>query len=148
MNLKPLGCALAALLVLWPSLPRAAQEAPGNVPREGKEVLTPSGLRYTDLKVGQGDEARPGRIVEIHYTGWLEGGARFDANQDSDPPLKFKLGEGQVIKGWDEGIAGMKVGGKRRLIVPADLGYGQQGAGSVVPPDATLRYEIELLSVR
>ena len=112
-----------------------------------KEIVTASGLKYVDLKVGEGDEAKAGKVVEVHYTGWLENGTKFDSSHDRGEPLKFKLGVGQVIKGWDEGVAGMRVGGKRKLIIPAALGYGKQGAGGVIPPNANLVFEVELLSL-
>jgi FKBP-type peptidyl-prolyl cis-trans isomerase len=113
-----------------------------------REVVTPSGLRYLDLKVGQGDEAVPGKIVEVQYTGWLEDGTKFDSSKDRNQPFRFPLGAGHVIRGWDEGVAGMKVGGKRRLTIPAELGYGARGAGGVIPPNATLEFEVELLGVK
>ncbi|MBV8199983.1 MAG: FKBP-type peptidyl-prolyl cis-trans isomerase [Acidobacteria bacterium] len=113
----------------------------------GKEIVTPSGLKYTDLKVGAGAEAKAGDAVQVHYTGWLVDGTKFDSSRDSNRPFRFKLGAGQVIKGWDEGVAGMKVGGKRKLTIPPELGYGRQGAGSVIPPGATLIFEVELLGV-
>ena len=114
----------------------------------GREVITPSGLRYVDLRLGQGDEAATGKIVEVHYVGWLEDGTRFDSSRDQDRPLTFRLGAGDAIKGWDEGLVGMKVGGKRKLVIPPVLGFGRQGVGSVVPPNAILYYEFELLGVR
>jgi FKBP-type peptidyl-prolyl cis-trans isomerase FkpA len=113
-----------------------------------QETTTPSGLKYTDLAVGQGEEARPGKTVEVHYTGWLTNGTKFDSSLDRNRPFSFHLGAGQVIRGWDEGVAGMKVGGKRRLTIPPDLGYGARGAGGVIPPNATLVFEVELLGVK
>jgi FKBP-type peptidyl-prolyl cis-trans isomerase len=113
----------------------------------GKEIVTPSGLKYTDLKTGAGAEAKAGDAVQVHYTGWLVDGTKFDSSRDSNRPFRFKLGAGQVIKGWDEGVAGMRVGGKRKLIIPPELGYGRQGAGSVIPPGATLVFEVELLGI-
>jgi FKBP-type peptidyl-prolyl cis-trans isomerase len=113
----------------------------------GKEVVTASGLKYVDLKVGEGDEARSGKVIELHFTGWLENGTKFESSRDRGEPLKFKLGVGTVIKGWDEGLAGMRVGGKRKLLVPSALGYGKQGAGGLIPPNANLVFEVELLSV-
>jgi len=112
-----------------------------------KEVVTPTGLKYVDLKIGTGAEAKAGNVVEVHYTGWLTDGTKFDSSRDRNEPLRFKLGVGQVIKGWDEGVAGMKVGGKRKLTIPPELGYGKQGAGGVIPPGATLVFEVELLGV-
>jgi FKBP-type peptidyl-prolyl cis-trans isomerase len=113
----------------------------------GRETVTPSGVRYVDLQLGQGDEAQLGKIVEVHYIGWLEDGTRFDSSRD-EHPFTFRLGAGDAIKGWDEGLLGMKVGGKRKLTIPPELGFGKQGIGSVVPPNATLYYEFELLGVR
>jgi FKBP-type peptidyl-prolyl cis-trans isomerase FkpA len=113
-----------------------------------KEVTTPSGLRYTDVQPGEGAEAKAGSVVAVHYTGWLEDGTKFDSSRDRNDPFRFKLGVGQVIKGWDEGVAGMKVGGKRKLLIPPELGYGKAGAGGVIPPNAQLVFEVELLEVR
>jgi FKBP-type peptidyl-prolyl cis-trans isomerase len=114
----------------------------------GPEVVTPSGVRYVDLRVGSGDEAQAGKIVEVQYVGWLGDGTRFDSSRDRDRPFTFRLGAGDALKGWDEGLAGMKVGGKRKLIIPPDLGFGKRGVGSVVPPGSILFYEFELLGVR
>ena len=112
----------------------------------------PDGLKYTDTLVGTGAIATPGHSVSVHYTGWLyENGAKgkkFDSSLDRGQPFSFKLGAGQVIKGWDEGVAGMKVGGKRKLTIPPDLGYGARGAGGVIPPNATLMFDVELLAVK
>ncbi|MGD9615899.1 MAG: FKBP-type peptidyl-prolyl cis-trans isomerase [Alphaproteobacteria bacterium] len=111
----------------------------------------PSGLKYTDEKVGTGDEAVRGKRVTVHYTGWLynngEKGKKFDSSVDRGEPFSFNLGAGQVIPGWEQGVAGMKVGGKRTLIIPASLGYGARGAGGVIPPNATLIFDVELLKV-
>ena len=116
-----------------------------------KAVTTKSGLKYVDLKVGTGAEAVKGMTVTVHYTGWLyvdgKRGAKFDSSVDRGTPFDFPLGGGQVIKGWDEGVAGMKIGGKRELFIPPDLGYGARGAGNVIPPNATLDFEVELLKV-
>ena len=117
-------------------------------PMPPKEVTTPSGLRYTDVETGEGAEAKPGNVVAVHYTGWLEDGKKFDSSRDRNDPFRFKLGAGQVIKGWDEGVAGMKVGGKRKLLIPPELGYGKRGAGGVIPPDAELHFDVELLGVQ
>lgn len=110
---------------------------------------TPSGLHYEDTVVGNGDEAKSGHHVHVHYTGWLyndgQQGAKFDSSRDRGQPFAFSLGAGQVIKGWDEGVAGMKIGGQRTLIIPAALGYGARGAGGVIPPNATLKFDVELL---
>ena len=119
---------------------------------QSKTITTDSGLKYTDHNVGTGDEAVKGAAVEVHYTGWLyEDGTRgkkFDSSVDRGKPFSFSLGAGQVIRGWDEGVEGMKVGGKRELIIPAELGYGARGAGGgLIPPNATLDFEVELLKV-
>jgi FKBP-type peptidyl-prolyl cis-trans isomerase len=116
--------------------------------KEKKEVTTESGLKYTDLKEGEGAAAKKGDTVEVHYTGWLTNGKKFDSSVDRKEPFTFKLGAGKVIKGWDEGVAGMKVGGKRKLTIPPELAYGKRGAGDVIPPDATLIFEVELLKIR
>src|SRR5215813_660516 len=115
----------------------------------GEKVKLPSGLQYEDLKVGDGKEAKTGDTVSVHYTGWLaENNKKFDSSHDSGKPFTFELGAGRVIKGWDEGVAGMKVGGKRKLFIPAKLGYGPRGAGDDIPPNADLVFEVELLDVQ
>jgi len=116
--------------------------------KEEKVITTKSGLKYVELKEGTGDEAKAGQIVEVHYTGWLKDGTKFDSSKDRNEPFKFPLGAGRVIKGWDEGVAGMKVGGKRKLIIPPELGYGKRGAGNTIPPDAELTFEVELLGIK
>jgi FKBP-type peptidyl-prolyl cis-trans isomerase len=105
------------------------------------------GLEIQDLKVGDGAEAVKGKKVSVHYTGWLTNGTKFDSSLDRGKPFQFQLGAGQVIQGWDQGVAGMKIGGKRKLTIPPDLGYGARGAGGVIPPNATLVFEVELLGV-
>ena len=114
-------------------------------------ITTPSGLQYEDTAVGSGAEARAGQHVSVHYTGWLytEGvkGAKFDSSKDRGDPFRFHLGAGMVIQGWDEGVQGMQVGGTRLLQIPADLGYGARGAGGVIPPNATLLFEVDLIKV-
>jgi len=111
-------------------------------------ITTASGLKYEDLTVGSGAEAVAGKTVSVHYTGWLENGTKFDSSLDRGEPFQFQLGAGEVIAGWDEGVAGMKVGGKRRLMIPSNLGYGARGAGGVIPPNATLIFEVELLAIK
>jgi FKBP-type peptidyl-prolyl cis-trans isomerase FkpA len=113
-----------------------------------KVVTTKSGLKYEDLTEGTGAEAKKGDTVEVHYTGWLTNGKKFDSSKDRNEPFSFKLGAGMVIKGWDEGVAGMKVGGKRKLMIPPELGYGARGAGNVIPPNAELVFEVELLKIK
>ena len=114
-------------------------------------TTTDSGLQYEDTTVGDGAEATKGQNVSVHYTGWLynngEQGAKFDSSRDRNDPFEFALGAGMVIKGWDEGVQGMKIGGQRTLIIPAALGYGARGAGGVIPPNATLKFDVELLKV-
>ncbi len=113
----------------------------------GKRVKTRSGLIYQDLVVGKGASPVTGKKVRVHYTGWLKDGTKFDSSLDRGEPYSFVIGKGEVIKGWDEGVKSMKVGGKRRLIIPPQLAYGKKGAGGVVPPNATLIFEVELLDV-
>jgi peptidylprolyl isomerase len=114
----------------------------------GGEVTTPSGLKYVDEVVGTGDSPKSGQTVKVHYTGTLEDGTKFESSLDSGQPYSFRIGTSAVIKGWDEGIMTMKVGGKRKLIIPPKLGYGAAGSGSKIPPNATLIFEIELLNVK
>jgi peptidylprolyl isomerase len=138
-------CALAAFMpVLFLDAPMArAQET---------AVTTPSGLQVKDSKVGDGASPAPGQICVMHYTGWLyengQKGRKFDSSLDRGEPFEFPIGTGRVIKGWDEGVATMKVGGKRTLIIPPELGYGARGAGGVIPPNATLIFDVELLDIR
>jgi FKBP-type peptidyl-prolyl cis-trans isomerase FkpA len=108
---------------------------------------TPSGLIIEDVTVGEGTVAAAGQKVTVHYTGWLTNGTKFDSSKDRNDPFDFPLGGGRVIKGWDEGVQGMKVGGKRKLTIPPALGYGARGAGGAIPPNATLVFEVELLGV-
>ncbi|MGB9080211.1 MAG: FKBP-type peptidyl-prolyl cis-trans isomerase [Desulfuromonadaceae bacterium] len=132
---------LAALLAV-PAF--AAQEAKkGN----GKTVTTASGLKYVDVVVGKGASPTAGKTVKVHYTGTLENGKKFDSSVDRNEPFSFTIGVGQVIPGWDEGVMTMKVGGKRKLIIPSKLGYGARGAGGTIPPNATLLFDVELLDV-
>ena len=110
-------------------------------------TTTASGLIYEEVTVGAGAEAASGQRVTVHYTGWLTNGTKFDSSKDRDDPFEFQLGQGQVIAGWDEGVAGMKVGGTRKLTIPPALGYGARGAGGVIPPNATLIFDVELLEI-
>ena len=112
------------------------------------QITTPSGLQYEDIETGTGPTAQSGQKAKVHYTGWLTNGQKFDSSKDRNDPFEFTLGAGQVIRGWDEGVAGMKVGGKRKLTIPPALGYGTRGAGGVIPPNADLIFEVELLGVR
>lgn len=111
-------------------------------------TTTDSGLQYIDEKVGEGDYPMEGEMVTVHYTGTLTDGSKFDSSLDRNQPFSFVIGVGQVIKGWDEGVISMKPGGKRKLIIPAELGYGKNGAGDVIPPDATLIFDVELIKIR
>jgi len=111
-------------------------------------VTTSSGLKYIDVVVGDGVSPENGQQVTVHYTGTLEDGTKFDSSRDRGQPFTFQIGVGQVIKGWDEGVSSMKIGGRRTLIIPPDLGYGSRGAGGVIPPNATLVFDVELLSVK
>lgn len=131
---------LAALLVL------CSCEGPTHV--SGPGVTTASGLKYWDLRVGTGTAAEPGKKVVVHYTGWLTNGKKFDSSVKRYRPFVFTLGTGNVIRGWDEGIVGMKAGGKRQLSIPPSLAYGSKGAPPDIPPDATLIFDVELLEVR
>ncbi|HEY8246042.1 MAG TPA: FKBP-type peptidyl-prolyl cis-trans isomerase [Hyphomicrobium sp.] len=144
--------AVAALALFALSAAIACAAVTPTRAQEGKTMTTTSGLTIADTKVGTGAEARPGNSCVMHYTGWLyEGGAKgtkFDSSLDRGEPFEFPLGAGRVIKGWDEGVAGMKVGGKRTLIIPPQLGYGARGAGGVIPPNATLMFDVELLDVK
>lgn len=114
----------------------------------GELTTTASGLKYEDIEGGTGAVAKSGQKAKVHYTGWLTSGQKFDSSKDRNDPFEFTLGAGQVIKGWDEGVAGMKVGGKRKLTIPPELGYGARGAGGVIPPNSELIFEVELLGVR
>lgn len=140
------GTAAAAIGALLVSVVTAAC---GGGDGDG-EVTTPSGLKYIDIKEGSGDSPKTGQTVVVHYTGWLQSdGTKFDSSLDRGEPFEFTIGVGQVITGWDEGVATMKLGGKRRLIIPPELAYGERGAGGgVIPPNATLTFEVELLAIR
>ncbi|MCM2307265.1 MAG: FKBP-type peptidyl-prolyl cis-trans isomerase [Sulfuritalea sp.] len=111
------------------------------------QITTASGLVFEEIIVGEGAEAFAGQMVTVHYTGWLTDGSKFDSSKDRNDPFRFALGRGQVIGGWDEGVQGMKIGGTRKLTIPPALGYGARGAGGVIPPNATLVFEVELLGL-
>ena len=140
------ACVVLALAILA-AIPLERSDAATN-----QVIEMPNGLKYTDTKAGDGATAASGNKVSVHYTGWLYNngakGAKFDSSVDRGQPFQFTLGAHQVIAGWDEGVAGMKVGGKRTLIIPPELGYGARGAGGVIPPNATLMFDVELLGVQ
>ena len=147
MILIRFACAVLALAIVAAATPlRRANTAANQV------IEMPNGLKYTDTKTGDGATATSGNKVSVHYTGWLYNngakGAKFDSSVDRGQPFQFTLGAHQVIAGWDEGVAGMKVGGKRTLIIPPELGYGSRGAGGVIPANATLMFDVELLGVQ
>jgi FKBP-type peptidyl-prolyl cis-trans isomerase len=123
----------------------APAEQPVAAPTPTEEVTE---LKIEDMVVGTGAEAVSGKTVSVHYTGWLTDGTKFDSSVDRGTPFEFQLGQGRVIRGWDEGVAGMKIGGKRKLTIPPEMGYGANGAGGVIPPNATLVFDVELLGVR
>ncbi|MCC6850184.1 MAG: FKBP-type peptidyl-prolyl cis-trans isomerase [Deltaproteobacteria bacterium] len=143
---------VAALAVGCERSQEAGRDAGAPAEKAGTMVenleTTPSGLQYVDLERGAGASPQKGQTAVVHYTGWLVDGKKFDSSKDRGQPFTFAVGRGQVIKGWDEGVATMKVGGVRKLVIPPDLGYGARGAGGVIPPNATLTFEVELLEVR
>jgi FKBP-type peptidyl-prolyl cis-trans isomerase len=128
--------------------PKAEKKPAGPTKVSGKPITTGSGLQYWDIQVGTGAVAGASKKVKVHYTGWLLDGKEFDSSLDAGEPIEFELGTGQVIKGWDQGIVGMKVGGKRQLRIPPELGYGARGAGSAIPPNSTLIFDVELVGVK
>ena len=137
-----------ALLTAICSLFATAASAQGPTKVTGSGNGMTGGLQYWDIKVGTGAVAKAGQKVSVHYTGWLTNGKKFDSSVDRNEPFEFPIGQHKVIAGWDEGVATMKVGGKRTLIIPPDLGYGARGAGGVIPPNATLIFDVELLAVK
>jgi peptidylprolyl isomerase len=155
MTISRRATMLALVAALTIGCERAQDAGPGPGASGGKASTmadsmetTPSGLQYVDTKVGTGASPQKGQTAVVHYTGWLVDGKKFDSSKDSGQPFSFAVGRGEVIKGWDEGVATMKVGGTRKLVIPPDLGYGARGAGGVIPPNATLTFEVELLEIR
>jgi FKBP-type peptidyl-prolyl cis-trans isomerase FkpA len=146
------GAAFVLLAFSAPADEKKPAPAPAKDKKESKMKTTPSGLQYEDTKEGTGASPKTGQTCVMHYTGWLwENGAKgkkFDSSLDRGQPFEFPLGQGRVIKGWDEGVATMKIGGKRTLLIPPGLGYGARGAGGVIPPNATLLFEVELVGVK
>jgi peptidylprolyl isomerase len=149
---RPGTVAAFAIMTALTGVVAEGMSSPATAQVAGKSVTTASGLQITDTKVGSGASPKPGQICVMHYTGWLyEGGAKgakFDSSLDRGTPFEFPIGRQRVIPGWDEGVASMKVGGKRTLIIPPALGYGARGAGGVIPPNATLIFDVELLDVK
>ena len=144
---------LLAVAVIIPACTQKESKQPAEATQQGAAtqpagtVTTPSGLGYVDVVPGTWKSPAPGKQVKVHYTGWLENGTKFDSSVDRSEPFIFTIGVGQVVPGWDEGVMSMKVGGKRKLIIPPQLGYGESGAGGVIPPNATLIFDVELLDV-
>jgi peptidylprolyl isomerase len=139
--------ALLSAVCVMPALAAAEKAKSAEKSVAAKQVITASGLKYVDVKVGNGASPIKGKQVKVHYTGTLENGKKFDSSVDRNEPFSFVIGVGQVIPGWDEGVMSMKVGSKRKLIIPSKLGYGAAGAGGVIPPNATLLFDVELLEV-
>ncbi len=143
--MRKVCCLSLALAAVWMSQLATSPGAAGE--KKEKVVTTDSGLKYIDEKEGTGEVAKKGDAVTVHYTGWLKNGKKFDSSRDRDEPFTFTLGAGEVIKGWDEGVAGMKIGGKRKLIIPSELAYGARGRGPI-PPNSELTFDVELLKIK
>jgi peptidylprolyl isomerase len=151
MNRQMLAAAFISLAVAVPALSADKVEnaaAPKTETKGAAPVTTASGLKYTDVVVGKGESPKKGQTVTVHYTGTFPDGRKFDSSVDRGQPFSFVIGQGQVIKGWDEGVITMKKGGKRQLVIPANLAYGEAGAGGVIPPNATLHFDVELLDFK
>lgn len=144
-----IGVVLVAFFVFRDRLPAGQSSSNPALPVPGvNTTTTDSGLQYQDLKTGSGPAAAAGNTVSVHYTGWLEDGTKFDSSRDRNSPFEFTLGRGSVIKGWDEGVQGMQVGGVRKLFIPSQLAYGERGVGDIIPPNANLVFEVELLEIK
>ncbi|MBC7542450.1 MAG: FKBP-type peptidyl-prolyl cis-trans isomerase [Candidatus Sericytochromatia bacterium] len=142
------GCNQGTQATLTPISGAAGSQSSDVTTLPANAQTTPSGLKYGDFVVGTGASPRTGQVCTVHYSGWLTNGKKFDSSVDSGRPFSFPLGQGRVIKGWDEGVASMHVGGKRKLVIPAPLGYGAGGSPPDIPPNATLVFEVELLGIR
>lgn len=143
-NIRIAAIATIAVVLAFVAFAIFSSNQKGN----GDMITTASGLQYQELTVGTGPAVKTGDTVSVHYTGWLEDGTKFDSSVDRNQPFEFSVGMGMVIQGWDEGLVGMQVGGKRKLVIPPNLGYGSSGAGGVIPPNATLVFEVELLAIK
>jgi peptidylprolyl isomerase len=141
-----LGSTVAASATAQAKKP--AHKAPAKSKSSGKIVTTKSGLKYEDLEVGKGPSPKSGQTVTVHYTGWLTNGKKFDSSKDHGQPFEFQIGQEQVIKGWDEGVSTMKVGGRRKLTIPPGLAYGERAMGDDIPANSTLVFEVELLGIK
>ena len=150
--MRRMSLGMALLLGMCLTVPLAAcgdgEEEVGSPTVSGEPTVTASGLQIIDIEVGTGDSPQPGQTVEVHYTGWLTDGTKFDSSLDRGQPFSFVIGIGRVIRGWDEGVASMKVGGERRLIVPPELAYGETGYPPVIPANAELIFDVELLAIK